>query len=27
VDESTFRKIGVNLTAEPRYQTNNLYHK
>jgi uncharacterized protein (UPF0371 family) len=27
VDENTFRKIGVNLTSEPKYQTNNLYHK
>jgi uncharacterized protein (UPF0371 family) len=27
VDENTFRKIGVNLTTEPHYQSNNLYHK
>jgi uncharacterized protein (UPF0371 family) len=27
VDESTFRKLGVNLTCEPKYQTKNLYHK
>jgi len=27
VDENTFRKIGVNLTCEPQYQSNNLYHK
>ncbi len=27
VDESTFRKLGVNLTCEPRYQTKKLYHK
>lgn len=27
VDEVTFRKLGVNLTCEPRYQTKKLYHK
>jgi len=27
VDESTFRKLGLNLTCEPVYQTNKLYHK
>jgi len=27
VDENTFRKIGVNLTSEPKYQTKKLYHK
>ena len=27
VDESTFRKLGVNLTCEPKYQTKKLYHK
>lgn len=27
VDENTFRKIGVNLTCEPQYQTKKLYHK
>ncbi len=27
VDDSTFRKLGVNLTCEPRYQTKKLYHK
>ncbi len=27
VDESTFRKLGVNLTCEPHYQTKKLYHK
>ncbi len=27
VDENTFRKLGVNLTCEPRYQTKKLYHK
>ncbi len=26
VDESVFRKLGVNLTCEPRYQTKKLYH-
>lgn len=27
VDMATFRKLGVNLTCEPRYQTKKLYHK
>lgn len=27
VDESTFRKLGVNLTCEPNYQTKKLFHK
>ncbi len=27
VDDSTFRKLGVNLTCEPQYQTKKLYHK
>ena len=27
VDENTFRRLGVHLTTEPRYQTQNLYHK
>ena len=27
VDANTFRKLGVNLTCEPRYQTKKLYHK
>ena len=27
VDSSTFRKLGVNLSCEPRYQTKKLYHK
>lgn len=27
VDQATFRKLGVNLTCEPRYQTKKLYHK
>lgn len=26
VDEKTFKKLGVNLTCEPRYQTKKLYH-
>jgi uncharacterized protein (UPF0371 family) len=27
VDESTLRKLGLNLTCEPRYQSKKLYHK
>lgn len=27
VDESTFKKLGVNLTCEPKYQTKKLYQK
>ncbi|MFQ7105017.1 MAG: DUF1846 domain-containing protein, partial [Neglectibacter timonensis] len=27
VDEGTFRKLGVNLTCEPQYQSKKLYHK
>ena len=27
VDDNTFRKLGVNLTCEPCYQTKKLYHK
>ena len=27
VDEVTFRKLGMNLTCEPKYQTKKLYHK
>lgn len=27
VDENVFRRLGVNLTCEPQYQTNKLYHK
>ena len=27
VDEGVFAKLGVNLTCEPCYQTNKLYHK
>lgn len=27
VDEGTFRKLGINLTSEPKYQTKKLYHK
>lgn len=26
VDEQTFRKLGINLTCDPRYQTKKLYH-
>ena len=26
VDDQTFRKLGVNITNEPRYQTKKLYH-
>ncbi len=26
VDEQTFRKLGVNMTCEPKYQTKKLYH-
>ena len=27
VDDATFRKLGINLTCEPKYQTKKLYHK
>ncbi|MBQ3552293.1 MAG: DUF1846 domain-containing protein [Clostridia bacterium] len=27
VDENVFRKLGVNLTCEPKYQSKKLYHK
>ena len=27
VDKKTFKKLGVNLTCEPKYQTKKLYHK
>jgi len=27
VDESVFRKMGLNVTCEPKYQTKKLYHK
>ena len=27
VDDNTFRKLGINLTCEPSYQTKKLYHK
>ena len=27
VDENIFRRLGVNLTSEPKYQTHKLYHK
>jgi uncharacterized protein (UPF0371 family) len=26
VDTNTFRKLGMNLTSEPRYQTKKLFH-
>ncbi len=26
-DEVTYRKLGIQLTCEPQYQTNNLYHR
>ena len=26
VDENVFRKLGINLTCEPKYQTKKLYH-
>mgnify|MGYP002508487700 CR=1 FL=1 len=26
-DDSTFHKLGMNLTCEPQYQTKKLYHK
>ena len=26
-DEMTYRKLGIQLTCEPQYQTNNLYHR
>lgn len=26
VDEQVFRKLGVNMTCEPKYQTKKLYH-
>ena len=27
VDDSVLRKLGINLTCEPHYQSNRLYHK
>ena len=27
VDEKTFKRLGVNLTCDPQYQTHRLYHK
>ena len=27
VDQDVYRKLGINLTCEPRYQTKKLYHK
>ena len=26
VDDNTLRKLGINLTCEPRYQTKRLFH-
>ena len=26
-DESVFKKFGINITCEPKYQTKKLYHK
>ena len=26
-DEVTYRKLGLQLTCEPQYQSNNLYHR
>lgn len=26
IDDSTFRKLGINMTCEPKYQTKKLYH-
>ncbi|MDO4744906.1 MAG: DUF1846 family protein, partial [Clostridia bacterium] len=26
IDDSTFKKLGINLTCEPVYQTKKLYH-
>ncbi|MDD6440256.1 MAG: DUF1846 family protein, partial [Lachnospiraceae bacterium] len=27
IDEGVFKKLGVNLTCEPKYETQKLYHK
>ena len=27
VDQDVYRKLGINLTCEPQYQTKKLYHK
>ena len=27
VDDNTFRRLGVNLTCDPSYQSHKLYHK
>ena len=27
VDDGMFKKLGVNLTCEPQYESNKLYHK
>ena len=26
IDEDVFKKLGINLTCEPEYETNRLYH-
>ena len=26
IDEQTFKKLGINITLEPKYQTKKLYH-
>ena len=27
IDSGVFKKLGVNLTCEPQYESNKLYHK
>ena len=27
IDEGVFKKLGINLTCEPKYETQKLYHK
>ena len=27
IDEGVFKKLGVNLTCEPKYETQKFYHK
>ena len=27
VDEDTFKRLGLNITCDPLYQSNKLYHK
>ena len=27
VDETTFKRLGVNMTCQPRYEQQHLYHK